>query len=433
MSETVAPTTAVIPCGGLGTRLSGAIGDVPKVLAPISGKPFLEHLLHGLRRGGFADAVLLAGVGAEQVAAAARELAPGGLAVRVVVEPSPLGTAGAIGLARDVLPEWFAVTFGDVWVDLDWARLFGAAVERGGIGTVVVHRSSHPEDSDTVAIDDALRVIEWTRRGEYRGSAPRLTNAAVGVFHRSLLERIPRGRPSDLSGELLPALVAERSLFAYTTSEYVCDLGTPARLASVDAAVTAGRARLKAELVLLDRDGVLSKPETVTRPEDLALLPGAARALRALNEAGIRACVVTNQAAVARGLCSAETLEAIHARLRTLLEAEGARLDGIYACPHHPETHHVEGHPALRGPCACRKPSIGLVERALAEQGVVPWRALVVGDTSIDVQLAHNARLACALVGPSAGAGSRDYLARAQWRFDDLPAVAAWVLGAPLP
>jgi histidinol-phosphate phosphatase family protein len=412
---------AVVPCGGLGTRLSGAIGDVPKILAPVADRPLLAHLLESFAEGGIEEVILLAGQGGDRIEAEAKR-SP--LRVTVVVEPARLGTAGALGLLRDRLPERFLFAFGDVAALVDWRRLAAFDRERGGLGTLVVHRSSHPEDSDRVAVDDDNRVIGFRRRSDRTGLAGSLTNAAVSIFHRELLRWIPRDRACDLTQELLPSLVSARApLHAYTTSEYVKDMGTPTRLAEVDQAMRSGRARLRAELVLLDRDGVITEP--TTRRDELRILPGAAEAVRSLRRAGVKVAVVTNQAAVARGNCSLEELEAIHRRLRAELE-----LDGLYVCVHHPETHHREGVPSLRGPCECRKPSIGMAERALVEQGVPAWRTMVIGDSTVDVQLAHNAELAAALVETGEAGADGRHPAKPCFRFRDLETAARFVTGS---
>jgi histidinol-phosphate phosphatase family protein len=256
-----------------------------------------------------------------------------------------------------------------------------------------------------------------------------LTNAGIAVLHRDILQRIPSDRSCDLFGQVMPALVDVRlPVFAYRSSEYVRDLGTPERLRAVRDDYDQGRTRHKAELVLADRDGVINEEVgLISRPEQLRLLPGAAAGLKRLNQAGIRCAVVTNQPVLARGLCSQETLNEIHARLAALLESEGASLDGLYFCPHHPETHHAEGVPGLRGPCTCRKPSVGLAEKAMAELGIPAWRTVVVGDRSVDMQLAVNAGLPG--IGLETGAGCRDglYPARPTWTFPDLRAAADWL------
>ena len=160
------------------------------------------------------------------------------------------------------------------------------------------------------------------------------------------------------------------------------------------------------------------------RPE---LLPGVAEAVARLNRASIPTAVISNQAVVARGLCSADTLDAIHLRLADLLAQQGARLDGVFVCPHHPETHHGEGDPALRGPCRCRKPAVGLVESALDRLSVVAGRAVVVGDASVDLQLAANAGLPAIGLETGLACGDGQHPARPVWRFADLAAAAEWL------
>jgi len=133
-------------------------------------------------------------------------------------------------------------------------------------------------------------------------------------------------------------------------------------------------------VVYLDRDGTLNfDPGYLNEPEQLRLLPGVAPAVARLNRAGFKTVVLSNQSGVARGLITQDQLEAIHQRLRELLAEDGAWLDGIFICPHHPD----EG-------CICRKPAPGLVHRALQELGVFPGNAIVIGDKATDVELARN-------------------------------------------
>jgi len=134
------------------------------------------------------------------------------------------------------------------------------------------------------------------------------------------------------------------------------------------------------EVVFLDRDGTLNRDDGgyLADPDGLVLLPGAAEAVAALNAAGVKAVVVTNQSGVGRGLITEEALARIHERLRVLLAAGGASLDGIFVCPHRPE----------HG-CACRKPGTELALRAARDLGVDPARSAMIGDKPEDVALAH--------------------------------------------
>lgn len=151
--------------------------------------------------------------------------------------------------------------------------------------------------------------------------------------------------------------------------------------------------RLAGITVFLDRDGTMNRNTGyVKTPKELELFPGVVEAVARLNRAGARVVLTTNQSGIARGLLTTAALESIHARLRALLEAGGASLDAIYYCPHHPEE-----------ACSCRKPQTGLVDRSVAELGLDPSRAYVVGDQNRDVELARRigARSVLVTTGPT--------------------------------
>jgi D-glycero-D-manno-heptose 1,7-bisphosphate phosphatase len=133
--------------------------------------------------------------------------------------------------------------------------------------------------------------------------------------------------------------------------------------------------------VFLDRDGTLiDDPGFLHEPAKVQLIPGAAEAVRRLNEAGYRVVTVSNQSGIARGLYTLADYEAVQRRLGELLAADGARLDGSFVCPHHPQ---------FTGPCDCRKPGIKLFHDAQAALGIDLARSWWVGDRLSDVQPAR--------------------------------------------
>lgn len=138
------------------------------------------------------------------------------------------------------------------------------------------------------------------------------------------------------------------------------------------------RAPLAGVTVFLDRDGTLNPdPGYIRSPDQFELFPGVPQALAKLVRAGARLIVVTNQSGVGRGLCSIGELEAIHAKLRRLLDEAAAPLDAVYVCPHHPDD-----------ACTCRKPNRGLIDQAVRERGVDLTRSYLIGDQLRDMELA---------------------------------------------
>jgi histidinol-phosphate phosphatase family protein len=148
----------------------------------------------------------------------------------------------------------------------------------------------------------------------------------------------------------------------------------------------------------LDRDGTLNRHlGYLSHADQVELLPGASRAVLALNRAGVLAVVVTNQPVVAMGLCSLEELARIHDRLQELLRADGAFLDRIYVC-----LHGRESSAGQAAGCKCRKPEPGLIEQAVSELPIDLSRSAVFGDSWRDVELARRAGLPSYRVGEGA-------------------------------
>ncbi len=134
--------------------------------------------------------------------------------------------------------------------------------------------------------------------------------------------------------------------------------------------------------VLLDRDGVINdNAHPVNAPDDMHLIPGAAAAIRSLNEAGLRVAVVTNQGGIASGFMTEDDLDAVHRRMVDLLAAEGAHVDGIYYCPHHPEGTVAK----YATECPDRKPETGMLRRAREELGIDLATSVLVGDAWTDI------------------------------------------------
>jgi D-glycero-D-manno-heptose 1,7-bisphosphate phosphatase len=158
--------------------------------------------------------------------------------------------------------------------------------------------------------------------------------------------------------------------------------------------------------IIMDRDGtVCEEVGYVNHPDRVRLLHRSASAILAANDAGFQTVVVTNQAGVARGYFSESLVDEAHDRLRELLAREGARLDGIYYCPHHPDV----GAPPYRRACACRKPSPGMLERARDEMGIDLAASYMIGDSMKDIEAGYRAGSTNVLVLTGYGQGEWTY------------------------
>lgn len=140
--------------------------------------------------------------------------------------------------------------------------------------------------------------------------------------------------------------------------------------------------------VFLDRDGTVNEEVGyLCDLDNLRLIPGAGAAIKRLNEAGLKVVLVTNQSGVARGYFPEALVHETHERLDRMLRKEGARIDAVYYCPHHP----TEGNSRYTMICDCRKPGTGLIDRAARDLALDVKRSYVVGDKWSDVELGQRA------------------------------------------
>jgi histidinol-phosphate phosphatase family protein len=171
---------------------------------------------------------------------------------------------------------------------------------------------------------------------------------------------------------------------------------------------------MRRKAIFLDRDGVINEDlDWIASPEELEIYPFAAKAIARANEAGFLVIVVTNQSVIARGLCTLETLERIHAKMEGELAAGGARVDAIFFCPHHPD--YSEGEL-----CGCRKPETGLVDKAVREFGIEPAESYMIGDKTSDIQTGINAGMQTILVRTGKAGKDGQFRVSADWIEDDL-------------
>jgi D,D-heptose 1,7-bisphosphate phosphatase len=386
----------VIIAGGKGTRLQSVLGDLPKPMAEVGGKPLIEHQILLARKHGIRDILILTGYGASYIEAYFGDGARWDVRVGYHHEAEPRGTAGALFDAYAKLQNVFVVMYGDTLVNVDLQRIL-AAHSMEAAATLLVHPNDHPQDSDLVELDEYGKVTAFHSYPHPPGIYfENLVNAALYVFSKEALQEPPRPGASDIAKHLFPALLSHsKRLYGYRSREYIKDAGTPRRLERVRRDYASGRVEASAfehamPAVFLDRDGTLNyECGWLHAPEQFELLPGAAEAVRAINEAGRLAIVITNQPVVARGECTEAGLRRIHNKLEWLLGESHAYLDAVYYCPHHPEKGFPGERTDLKIRCECRKPGDALLRTAASELHVDAIRSWMVGDRMGDIEAAR--------------------------------------------
>ena len=394
--------------GGKGTRLRSITNDeIPKPMAPVAGKPTLQWQIECLREQGLEDIILIVGHLGEKICEYFGDGTAYGVRIRYIQETTPLGTAGALSMLPPLLEgNAFFLVFGDVLFDIDLERMARFHREKNAVATLFVHPNSHPFDSDLVTCAEDGRVERFDSKHNVRDYwYQNCVNAGFYLLDASICQRIKPDTKTDLEKEVLSEMVAEgAAVYGYRSPEYIKDVGTVERISKaqeeLESGLVAGRnLRKKQKAIFLDRDGTINKENgLVYREDQFELEDSAAEAIRAINRSGYLAIVVTNQPVVARGLCSMEDVENIHKKMETLLGREGAYLDAVCFCPHHPDKGYPEENSAYKIPCHCRKPDIGMLEECVQRYNIDLSASWMVGDTTIDVQTGRNAGTHTALV-----------------------------------
>lgn len=417
----------VIMAGGRGTRISSVASDIPKPMIKIEGKPVLERELECLRDQGFTDVILTVshlgniimdyfGDGSGVSPATGK---PFGLHIEYYFEKEPLGNAGALFKIKDKLDSDFLLLNADAVFDVDFNRFVAFHKQHGGLVTLFTHPNSHPYDSGLIIADKNGAVEQWLAKEDERPEYYcNRVNAGLHVINPTILDHSgieadkvgtvgENGKPIkvDLDRQLLKPLAGTGKMFCYDSPEYVKDMGTPERYYSVCEDYKTGRVsgknlKNKQKAVFLDRDGTINKYVGFLRNiDEFELIDGVADAIKKINAAGYLAIVVTNQPVIARGEVSFEELGVIHNKMETLLGKEGAYLDAIYFCPHHPHKGYEGERPELKFDCDCRKPKPGMLLNAAQDFNIDLPQSWMIGDGENDVKAGQNAGCRTALIG----------------------------------
>ena len=389
--------------GGRGTRISELFPDIPKPLIPIENIPVLEREIISMRDQGFTDIILTIGYMAEKIQQYFGNGDKWGVNISYFVEEKPLGNAGALTFLD--LKEDFLLLNADVVFDVDFNRMVAFHKQHGGLVTLFTHPNSHPYDSGLIIAGENGKVEKWLAKEDERPEFYKnRVNAGLHVINPKALELSGihkeevgkeidgKVRKVDLDRQILKPLCGTGTMFCYDSPEYVKDMGTPERFHQVEedfkkGVIKAKNLANKQKAIFLDRDGTINKYVGFLRKEgEFELLPGVTEAVKKINESGYLAIVVTNQPVIARGEVTYSQLENIHNKMETLLGKEGAYLDGIYFCPHHPHSGYEGEVKELKIECDCRKPKPGMLLKAAEDLNIDLSQSYMVGDGENDIK-----------------------------------------------
>lgn len=419
---------AVILAGGKGTRLGNLTQEIPKPMIEIGEKSVLEHQIDCLKRNEIKDIIIIIGHLGNIIKDYFGDGSKFGVSIEYITEDMPLGTAGALYYLKDMVEENFLLIYGDIMLDVDFHRFVDFHKTKASLVTLFVHPNSHPYDSDLVILDDNGKVKDIDLKTNIRNYYyDNCVNAGLYAINKELLNYINEPKKLDFEKDIIFNRIKEgQNVYGYKSTEYVKDMGTLDRLVEVTEAYNSGiiakrNLSNKQKCIFLDRDGTINIHKGLLyKIEELELEEGSSEAIKKINTSEYICVVITNQPVVARNLCTIEDVKAIHKKLDTILGEEGAYLDDILFCPHHPDKGYAGENPLYKIECSCRKPGIELIDHCVDKYNIDLSNSYFIGDTTVDIMTGVNAGLKTILVETGEAGKDNKYDIKPDYIFKNL-------------
>jgi D,D-heptose 1,7-bisphosphate phosphatase len=427
----------VILAGGFGTRLSKEFPGIPKPMVPICGIPILERIIAECKKYNQTNILLVLHHLPDQIISYFGDGKKFGVILEYYIETLPMGTGGALLSIQDYMSEEYFVLYADVFTTINFLKLITFHKSNNADISIVVHPNDHPFDSDLIVVDENNRVKNFNAPPHDGDEIlENSVNAAFYYVNKKSLRGIKTYiEKVDIAQVLFPDLLKlGTKIYAYNTQEYIKDMGTPERQKRVEKDILNGvcEARnLESEraAIFLDRDGTINiEKGFLKNHDDLELIEHAGSAIKKINKSKYLSVCITNQPVIARGECSVQGLNKIHASLKNLLGREGAYLDGLYYCPHHPDKGFKGEVVQLKIKCDCRKPEIGLFVKAANDMNINLKKSWMIGDRTGDIVSAKSAGMLSVILDTGAGGLDNKHQIRPDIRLNNLDAATRFIV-----
>ncbi len=372
---------AIILAGGQGTRLRSEVADIPKSMAPIYGKPFLEYQMEYLYTQGVRSVVMSVGYLAEYIidhfGAEYRDMT-----ITYAIEKEPLGTGGAIAYAMEYIQEEDAIIVnGDSLFEVDIAEMMSQHKNNRADVSIALKPMQDFDRYGIVQTDESGRVTDFKEKQfAQKGNI----NGGLYIFSKNIWDGTSLSSKFSLENDFFTPYIKDKKFYAYISEAYFLDIGIPEDYYRAQYEIGIFPAIDKTWTLFLDRDGVLNEKrenDYVKNLDELILLPEAIRALPLWTDWVGRIVVVTNQQGIGKGLMTETDLEIVHSALKDAVEQNGAKIDAIYYAPQLASEN-----------SKYRKPQIGMAELAQIDFPEIDLhKSIMVGDSLSDIEFALKA------------------------------------------
>lgn len=342
--------TAIILCGGLGTRLRSVVSDKPKSMADINGKPFLQYQIEYLKKYGIKDFVFATGYLSEKISDYFKDGSNFGIHIEYAKEDEPLGTGGAIKNAFKKVKDDYAICLnGDTYFEINVKELEDVFTNYNADMAVAIKYEKDMSRFGAVKFDNN-KLISWNEKDIKEDG---FINGGIYVIGKSIVDAIPCGKVS-LENDLMPHWINTKNIVVKIFSGHSIDIGIPESLEQIIKYFKLPQEKV----VFLDRDGTINEDRGYTvKCSDLKLIPSMVEKIKEWKKEGYIIIVVTNQSGIARGYYKEEE---VHQFNKYLNEKLGNLIDGFYISPYHIDSILEE----YKKDSYCRKPNPGMLIEA---------------------------------------------------------------------
>jgi D-glycero-alpha-D-manno-heptose 1-phosphate guanylyltransferase len=374
--------TAIVLAGGLGTRLRSVINDLPKPMAPVNEKPFLEYILDWLNDQNFSHCILSVGFRNEFIQDYFKKKYKN-LSLEYSIENEPLGTGGGIQKACLLSKEnETLIVNGDTYFNIDCKNFYKKHQWANADISIALKPMKHIERYGTVEINAVNRILHFKEKQKLKEG---LING--GIYFLKIKKLLDLKLPEKFSFEksFLETNAISNQIFGFPFEKYFIDIGIPEDYARAQYELPQLISR-KEWTLFLDRDGVLNKRianDYVKNVREFEWLPGSLRALKILSEFFGKIIIVSNQQGIGKGLMSENDLKVIHEKMLNDISQNDGGVDAVYFAPQLKTEN-----------SAYRKPEIGMALQAKKDfAGIDFLKSVMAGDSSSDLQFGRNAEM----------------------------------------
>ena len=391
---------AIILAGGLGTRLRSEVQDVPKSMALINSRPFMEYLLDHLIAKGVTRIIFSVGYKSEFIqdhfSSKYKDCE-----IVYAIEETLLGTGGAIKNAmKYVQGQDVVVVNGDSMFLSDLQAQLDVHKKAEAIATLALKQMKDIERYGTVELNQQGRIIRFNEKQPLKEG---LINAGSYIFNVNSFQAIEFPEKFSIEKDFFETCVDKENLLGYCSDGYFLDIGIPSDFKKAQYEIGVFPEIDDTWTLFMDRDGVINKKlddDYVKTLDELELLPGAIEAIADLSKIFGRIIIVSNQQGVGKKLMTVESLNEIHDFLVKQVEGKGGRIDAIYYAPQ-----------LVSENSNMRKPQIGMAVQAKEDFNEIDFnKSIMIGDSECDMEFGRNAKMITILMSKNKNEHQNDYV-----------------------